>query len=138
MYIGVSNHNFIAVNRSNGKVVWNYFADDQIRNSAVITGNRKFVFATQKGTLYGFDLNKHTPSVTPTWQIALPDTAPSSFAVDSQGNIYLGTGSGILMKVALPDKSQPQILWQTTIGGAIVGAPVIDAKGTLYVGSTRC
>jgi len=135
LYIGVSNHNFIAVNRTTGDVAWNYFADDEIRNSAVITGDRKLVFATQKGTLYGFDLENLSLPAAPTWQIALPDTAPSSFALDKQGNIYLGTGSGKLLKVALPAEQQPQILWQTSIGGPIVSAPVIDSKGTLYVGS---
>jgi formylglycine-generating enzyme required for sulfatase activity len=136
LYIGVSNHNFIAVNRSTGTVVWSYFTDDQIKNSAVMTGDRKLVFATQKGTLYGFDLKKNSSPAGPTWQIALPDTAPSSFAVDNKGNIYLGTGSGILLKVALPAKKQPEIIWQTNLGHSIVSAPVIDAKGILYVGST--
>jgi outer membrane protein assembly factor BamB len=136
LYIGVSNHNFIAVNRSTGSVAWNYFADDQIKNSAVITGDRKLVFATQKGTLYGFNLKKLSLPAAPTWQFTLPDTAPSSFAVDKKGNIYFGTGSGILLKVALPDNKQPEIIWQTLIGHSIVGAPVIDANGILYVGST--
>jgi len=136
LYIGVSNHNFIAVNRSTGTVAWNYFADDQIKNSAVITGDRKLIFATQKGSLYGFNLKKLSVPAAPTWQLALPDTAPSSFAVDNKGNIYFGTGSGILFKVALPDNKQPEIVWQTLLGHSIVGAPVIDAHGILYVGST--
>jgi len=52
LYIGVSNHNFIAVNRSDRKVDWNYFADGEIRNSAVVTNDRKLVFATKRYTLW--------------------------------------------------------------------------------------
>ena len=136
LYIGVSNHNFIAINRSTGKVDWNYFADGEIRNSGVVTSNRKLIFATQKGTLYGFDLKNFPLPTTPTWQMALPDTAPSSFAVDNEGCVYLGTRSGILLKVSLPADKQPEIVWQLFIGHSIVAAPVIDANGLLYVGST--
>jgi Concanavalin A-like lectin/glucanases superfamily/Secretion system C-terminal sorting domain/PQQ-like domain/PKD domain len=135
LYIGVSNHNFIAVNRLTGKVDWNYFADAQINNSAVVTGDRKLVFATQKGTLYGFDLKTLTLPVTPTWQIALPDTAPSSIALDNQGYIYVGTSSGNLLKISMLANQQPSVVWQVPLGQAIVGSPVIDAAGTLYVGS---
>jgi Uncharacterized protein related to plant photosystem II stability/assembly factor len=135
LYIGVSNHNFIAVNRSTGKVSWNYFADEQIRNSAVVTSDRKLVFATQKGTLYGFDLNNLTLPATPTWQISLSDTTPSSIALDNQGYIYIGTSAGRLLKISMPANQQPSIVWQVPLGQAIVGSPVIDATGTLYVGS---
>jgi outer membrane protein assembly factor BamB len=136
LYIGVSNHNFIAVNRLTGAVVWNYFADDQIWNSAVVTSDRKLIFATQSGTLYGFDLNKLTLPATPSWRITLPDAAPSSIALDKQGYIYIGTGSGRLLKISMLANQQPSILWQVQLGGAIVGSPVIDASGTLYVGSS--
>jgi outer membrane protein assembly factor BamB len=135
VYIGVSNHNFIAVNRLTGAVAWNYFADEQIRNSAVITSDRKLIFATQRGTLYGFDLNNLTLPATPSWQINLPDAAPSSIALDNQGHIYIGTGAGHLLKISLPANQQPSIVWQVQLGGAIIGSPVIDATGTLYVGS---
>jgi outer membrane protein assembly factor BamB len=136
LYIGVSNHNFIAVNRLTGAVAWNYFADEQIWNSAVITSDRKLIFATQKGTLYGFDLNNLTLPATPSWQITLPDAAPSSIALDNQGYIYVGTGAGRLLKISMPANQQPSIVWQVQIGGAIVGSPVIDASGTLYIGSS--
>jgi outer membrane protein assembly factor BamB len=135
LYIGVSNHNFIAVNRSTGKVDWNYFADGEIRNSAVVTNDRKLVFATQKGTLYGFDLNNLTSPATPTWQIALPDTAPSSIALDNQGYIYVGTSVGRLLKISIQINQQPSVMWQVQLGQAIVGSPVIDASGILYAGS---
>jgi len=135
LYIGVSNHNFIAVNRSTGKVDWNYFADDQIRSSAVVTSDRRLVFATQKGTLYGFNLKNLTLPAAPTWQIALPDTAPSSIALDNLGYIYIGTSTGRLLKITMPTNQQPSIVWQVGLGQAIVGSPVIDAAGTLYAGS---
>jgi 6-phosphogluconolactonase (cycloisomerase 2 family) len=135
LYIGVSNHNFIAVNRSTGKVDWNYFADEQISNSAVVTNDRKLIFATQKGSIYGFDLNNITLPATPSWQIALPDTAPSSIALDNQGYIYVGTSAGRLLKISMPTNQQPSIIWQVSLGQAIVGSPVIDASGTLYTGS---
>ena len=134
LYIGLSNKNFIAVNRTTGNVDWSYFADDQIKQSAVVTADHKLIFATQKGTLYGFDLNNLTPS-TPTWQIALPDTAPSSIALDNQGYIYIGTSTGRLLKIAMQANQLTSIVWQIQLGQAITGSPVIDATGTLYVGS---
>jgi outer membrane protein assembly factor BamB len=136
LYIGLSNKNFIAVNRTTGKVDWNYFADDQIKQSAVVTADRKLIFATQKGSLYGFDLNNLTPATaTPSWKISLPDTAPSSIALDNDGYIYIGTIAGRLMKISMPAGQQPFIVWQVSLGQAIIGSPVIDANGILYVGS---
>jgi outer membrane protein assembly factor BamB len=135
LYIGVSNHNFVAVNRASGLSSWSYFADAPISNSAVITQDRKVIFASQKGTLYGFDLNNlHSPA-SPTWQMALQDTAPGSLALDNQGFIYVGTGSGRLLKISMPKDEQPSIIWQVQTGSAITGSPVIDANGILYVGS---
>jgi outer membrane protein assembly factor BamB len=131
----VSNHNLIAVNRSTGSVAWNYFADAQIRNSAVITSDRKLVFATQKGTLYGFDLNNLSLPAAPTWQMSLPDSAPGSIALDNEGCIYVGTGAGRLLKISMPANHQASVVWQVLIGQAITGSPVIGANGILYVGS---
>jgi outer membrane protein assembly factor BamB len=136
LYIGLSNKNFIAVNRTTGNVDWSYFADDQIKQSAVVTADRKLIFSTQKGTLYGFDLNNLTLPATPTWQISLPDTTPSSIALDNQGYVYIGT-SGHLLKISMLSGQQPTIVWQVPLGQAIAGSPVIDANGTLYVGTVN-
>jgi outer membrane protein assembly factor BamB len=135
IYIGVANGNFVAVDRTTGKVVWNYFADAAIRNSAVITLDRKLVFATEKGTVYGIDLNNLTLPVSPGWQLSLLDSITDSPAIDGQGNIYVGTKNGRLLKISLQTQ-QPQVLWQVQTGGPIVASPVIDVNGNLYVGST--
>ena len=135
LYIGVSNHNFIAVNRSTGSVAWNYFADDQIKQSAVVTADRKLVFVSNKGTLYGFNLNALASPAAPAWQIALPDTAPGPLAIDVQGNVYVGTSAGNLLKILLPADLPASILWRTSLGSAITSSPVIDANGMIYAGS---
>ncbi|MFH1213656.1 MAG: FG-GAP-like repeat-containing protein [Candidatus Neomarinimicrobiota bacterium] len=136
LYIGVSNRNFVAVNQTTGLISWSYFSDAPIKNSAVISRDRKLIFVTQKGTIYGFDLNTLISPASPTWQIALQDTAPSSIALDDQGFVYLGIGTGRLLKIAIPTGQQPSIVWQVQTGSSITGSPVIDANGTLYVGST--
>jgi len=135
LYIGVSNRNFIAINRVTGLVAWSILADAPIRNSAVITLERKLVFATEKGTVYGVDLSNLPSPLAPTWQLELADTVTSSPAIDDQGYIYLGTKSGKVVKLSLPKGQEAIMVWQMQTGGSIVGSPVIDGNGTLYVGS---
>jgi outer membrane protein assembly factor BamB len=135
LYIGVANKNFIAVNRTTGRVDWNYFADDQIKQSAVVTSDRRLVFVSNKGTLYGFNLNAIGSPAAPDWKIALPDTAPASMAVDADGNLYVGSGAGNLLKITLQPDGRSVIQWKTPIGAAITTTPVIDRNGTIYVGS---
>jgi outer membrane protein assembly factor BamB len=134
LYIGVSNKNFIAVNRSTGIVSWNYFADAPIASSAVITSDRKLVVATVKGTIYGFELTNPAIPLTPAWQLALSDSIYSSPAVDNSGYIYYCTTSGKVFKIYMPQTQQPSIVWQAQTGGRITGSPVIDGNGNLYVG----
>jgi hypothetical protein len=40
-----------------------------------------------------------------------------------------------MLKISMPTHQQPSIIWQVSLGQAIVGSPVIDAAGTLYTGS---
>ena len=134
LYIGVSNKNFLAVNRSTGIVSWNYFADAPIASSAVITSDRKLIVATVKGTIYGFDLTNPAIPLTPTWQLALSDSVYSSPAVDNSGYIYYCTTSGRVLKIYMPQTQQPSIVWQAQTGGRITGSPVIDGNGNLYIG----
>jgi len=134
LYIGVSNKNFVAINRSTGIVSWNYFADAPISSSAGITPDRKLVFATVKGTIYGFDLTSSAFPPTPAWQLALSDSVYSSPAVDDGGYIYYCTTSGKVFKISMPQLQQATVVWQAQTGGSITGSPVIDGYGSLYVG----
>jgi outer membrane protein assembly factor BamB len=134
LYIGVSNKNFVAINRLTGIVAWNYFADAPIAGSAAITPDRKLVFATVKGNIYGIDLTNPAIPPTPSWQLALSDSIYSSPAVDDSSYIYYCTISGKILKISMPWAQQPTIIWQTQAEGRITGSPVIDGNGNLYVG----
>jgi outer membrane protein assembly factor BamB/fibronectin type 3 domain-containing protein len=136
IYIGVSNKNFFAVERLTGKVAWSFFVDAPILGSAAITLDRKLVFATVKGTMYGLDLNELSSPPIPSWQLTLSDSIIGSPAIDGDGYVYYCTNSGRVIKISLPRSQQPTIVWQTQIGGSIVGSPVIDGYSNLYVGCT--
>jgi outer membrane protein assembly factor BamB len=135
IFVGVQNRNLFCIDRATGHVVWNYFTDAPIDQSAVITVDRKLVFTTKKGTIYGFDLNALPVPPAPSWSFALGDTVTSSPAVDAGANIYVGTSSGKVMKVILQRDIPVSVAWQCVLGGSVIASPVIDAAGTLYAGS---
>ncbi len=134
LYIGVSNKNFVAINRSTGIATWNYFASAPILGSAAVTLDGKLIFATSVGTIYGFDLNNLTSPPTPTWQLNLSDSVLGSSAVDPNGDIYYCTAGGKVVKVSMQRGLQATTIWQAQANSRIVGSPVIDGTGTLYVG----
>jgi len=137
IYIGVANRNFVAVNRLTGNVEWSFFSDAPIGNSAVITTDRKLVFTTNKGTVYGINLNNVTFPITPNWIISDPDSITSSPAIDNQGYFYVETKNGLLKKISMQTGLQGVVVWATILGGEIIAAPIIDANGNIYVGSTN-
>ena len=136
LYLGVSNKNFVAVNRSAGIVSWSYFADAPIVGSAAITLDRKLVFAAVTGTVYGFDLSNLSSSLSPTWQLSLSDSILGSPAVDGAGFIYYCTSGGKVVKISLPSGQPANVEWTAQTGGQAVSSPVIDGYGTLYVGAS--
>jgi len=136
IYVGVSNSNFFAIDYKTGNVMWNINCDAAINSSAVITGDRKLVFASQNGTLYGFNLlTDTTKTVTPQWKSNIVGQISTSPAVDANNNLYFGTSSGKLVKVSLDSNGVVRVLWNTSLGAAIQSSPVIDASGYLYVGN---
>ncbi len=136
IYVGISNNNFFAVNRTAGKVAWNYFVDAPIVGCAAITLDRKLVFASVKGTIYGFDLAHLTSSPSPAWQLALSDSIYGSPAVDDSGNAYFASASGKVYCITLPRSGPASIVWQAQTGAAMTASPVIDGFGTIYVGAS--
>jgi gliding motility-associated-like protein len=135
IYVGVSNANFLAVNYLTGTVAWSIFCDAPIRNSAVITGDRKLVFVSQSGTLYGFNIVSDSVQTAPRWNQNLGEIISKSGAVDLNNDLYFGTESGKLIKVRLLPNGTVQQLWSVSLGSPVESSPVIDASGYVYAGT---
>jgi hypothetical protein len=140
LYVGVSNNNFFCVNKLTGQILWSMFGNSPMRNSAVITNNKRLFVTSQSGTIYGIDLNNLIIGggvVNPNWTINSNDTITSSPAIDQSGYFYVGTKSGKLKKIQMTTGQPGTVVWETTLGGSINASPVIDANGNIYVGSTN-
>jgi hypothetical protein len=108
--------------------------DAPINTSAVITGDRRLVFTSQLGTLYGFDILNGDVQVNPKWKISFGDVITKSPAIDASNFIYIGTDAGRFIKLKLNDDGTVTIKWNINLGKAILSSPVIDADGYVYVG----
>ena len=137
IYVGVSNKNFFAYDYKTGKNVWSIICDAPINTSAVITGDRKLIFTSQAGTLYGFDISKSDIQTTPKWKMSFGDIITKSPAVDASSNIYVGTNAGRLIKFMLNTNGSVSVKWNVNLGSAIQTSPVIDADSNIYVGTDK-
>jgi hypothetical protein len=137
IYVGVSNKNFFAVDYKTGKVAWNLICDAPINASAIITGDRKLVFVSQTGTLYGFDIKTNINQLTPKWQFNLGETISKSAAVDLNNSLYFGTNSGKVIKLDLLPNGTVQKQWSTNVNDSVECSPVIDGNGFVYVGTNK-
>ena len=135
IYVGVSNKNFFAYDYKTGKNIWSIICDAPINTSAVITGDRKLIFTSQAGTLYGFDISKSDIQTTPKWKMSFGDIITKSPAVDASSNIYVGTNAGRLIKFMLNTNGSVSVKWNVSLGSAIQTSPVIDADSNIYVGT---
>ncbi len=135
LYIGVSNNNFQAFNKVAGNYAWSQFLNAPIKNSAVVSSNRKLVVASAIGTVYGFNLNNPTPNP-PSWVLNLNDSILVSPAIDTSGYFYFGSRSGKVYKISLTGTTNIGIVWQTPLSSAITSSPTIDANGNVYIGTS--
>jgi hypothetical protein len=135
IYVGVSNKNFFAIDYKTGKVAWSIFGDAPINSSAVITGDRKLVFTSQSGTLYGFDIRTNAVQTSPKWTLNFGEVITKSPAVDGSNNLIIGTQSGKVLKVKLNTDGTITRIWTIDVASEIQASPVIDADGFLYVGN---
>ena len=137
IYVGVSNKNFFAYDYKTGKNVWSIICDAPINTSAVISGDRKLIFTSQSGTLYGFDISKSDVQTTPKWKLSFGDIVTKSPAVDASSNIYVGTDAGRLIKFMLNTDGTVSVKWNVTLSSSIQTSPVIDADSNIYVGTEK-
>jgi len=136
IYVGVSNKNFFAIDYKSGKVVWNLIGDAPINASAIITGDRKLVFTSQEGTLYGFDIRTNVAQTAAKWSTNFGEVVTKSPAVDANNNLIIGTERGKVLKVKLKDDGTVARTWSVSVNASIQSSPVIDGDGFIYVGNT--
>jgi parallel beta-helix repeat protein len=134
IYLGVSNKNFFAIDYNTGKVAWNISSDAPINTSAVITGDRKLVFISQLGTLYGYDIRSNIAHTASKWKYSIGEIVTKSPAVDGGNNLYIGTDAGNLIKLTLKEDSSVTKVWSIKLKGAIQTSAVIDGDGFVYIG----
>ena len=135
IYLGVTNNNFFALDYKTGKVVWSYLSDAPINTSAIISADRKLIFTSQFGTLYGFDIiNADAPKV-PKWKVSIGDIVVKAPAVDAKGYFYLATNGGKLIKLKFNFDGTTIIKWKINLNYSVQSSPVIDADGFIYVGN---
>lgn len=137
LYVGVTNSNFFAINKNAGTVAWSFFSDSPVRTSAVIrndSSDRKLMFVSSRGTLYGFNLSNMTNPPIPSWSLQLNDSVLVSPALDRCGDIFIGSRSGKLYKIFV-EGNNPDIIWQVDLGSAITTSITIDASNNIYVGT---
>jgi len=137
IYLGVSNRNFLAYDYRTGKNIWSFQCDAPINSSAVITQDRKLIFTSEAGTLYGFDISKVEAPSSPKWKLNFGDVVVKSPAVDSSGAIYAGTDGGRFIKFVLNADGTTTLRWNITLSSAIKSSPVIDADGFIYIGNEK-
>ncbi len=137
IYVGVSNKNFFAYDYKKGTNIWSVTCDAPINTSAVISADRKLIFTSQVGTLYGFDISKSDVQTTPKWKISFGDIVLKSPAVDANGFVYIGTDAGRFIKFKLNADGSTTLKWNVTLSGSIQCSPVIDADGYIYVGNEK-
>jgi hypothetical protein len=134
IYLGVSNSNFFAIDYLTGRVSWNVICDAPIESSAVITSDRKLVFLTKSGTLYGFDVSTGVAHTAPGWKVNFGEVSLKSVAIDDTNHIIFGTDKGNVYKVKLEPNGTITTLWKVPVSTSINSSPVIDSQGFIYIG----
>jgi hypothetical protein len=137
IYLGVSNSNFFAIDYQGGKVKWNVICDAPIESSAVITSDRKLVFMTKFGTIYGFDISTDIAHTAPGWKVNFGEVSLKSVAIDETNHIIFGTDKGNVYKVKLGANGAITTLWKVSLSTSINSSPVIDAQGFIYIGDEQ-
>jgi gliding motility-associated-like protein len=137
IYVGVSNRNFQAINYLTGAVVWSFLCDAPINVSAVITGNRRLVFVSESGRLYGFNIVSDSAQTAPRWDYSLGEIVTKTGAVDLNNDLYFGTTSGKVLKIRLNASGSVTQLWSTNVGSSVESSPVLDASGFVYIGTNQ-
>ncbi len=124
LIIGDYSNTLTSLDPSNGNVLWTYKdAKNRWIASPLITQDTIYA-PNSDNTLYALDFQGKLK-----WKFATNAALWAQPATDGKV-IYLASMDHSLY--ALQDGTQ---IWKTDLGAALVSSPVVDSKGTLYIGS---
>jgi len=140
VYVGVSNNNLFAINRSTGSVVWSNRLDSPISQPGVIIEDKYLLVITTGGTVYYFDLDGEISNqvLAPEGILSIGENIVSAPALDAAGYLYLASTTGTIRKFEFRDDlpNKGQVIWEVNTQSEFYTSPVIGYDGTVYVGGT--
>ena len=114
--------NSIVAYNSNGVQVWKTKVTGGVGNVLAIDSEQGVYHINAKGLLYKYDVLDGSESKVSNLKIT------SGLLVGSDGTLYFGSNN---LFCAL--NSEGKVLWKSDVGSKIIGNPVMDSKGLIYV-----
>ena len=107
---------------SNGVQVWKTKVTSGAGNILVLDNEQGLYHVNSRGVLYKYDLIDGSQSKFSSLKVT------SGILIDADNNLYFGSNN---MFYALD--SEGNVLWKSDLGSKIIGNPVMDASGLIYV-----
>ena len=121
-----TNHSLISLNPANGSTNWTFSDPEGIWIASPIMVDETIYAPNTDGKLYALDLDGNF-----LWAKHIGGALWSQPVSDGEF-LYINSLDHYLYAFSI---SAQDVIWETEVGGAIPGSPVLDADGTLYLGS---
>ena len=121
-----ANHSLISLNANTGTVTWIFAEAEGGWISSLLVTEDAIYAPNTDGTLYALDLNGNL-----LWKQALDGQLWAPPVSDGE-YLYVTSLDHQLYAISLRSH---EIVWQKDLSGAVPGSPVLDADGTLYIGT---
>ena len=107
---------------SNGVQLWKTKVSGGVGSTLVLDNEQGLYHVNSKGVLYKYDLVDGSQSKFSSLKVT------SGVLIDANNNLYFGSNS-----IFYALDSEGSILWKSDLGSKIIGNPVMDASGLIYV-----
>jgi predicted outer membrane repeat protein len=130
-YIGTENGIYQAIH-PNGDIAWGKNLGASVRSASVISSGNILYAINENGRMFAFDLSTLDPTdPQEAWRLELGHSVISSPALDSDGNIYVTTEDGFLLRI-VDEGTSASIDWSYDTELTACSSPVIDSEGVIY------